>query len=89
MLELTMKEIVAFMIVGLKDLIPYIVQAIPEVKFSGEWLADKMSNCIDDLTSAEFCVRDIVTDNQRFKYTCIYFTHCNLLFQFTSIYQSP
>ena len=83
------KGIVAFMIVGLKESIPYIVQAIPEVKFSGEWLADKMSNCIDDLTSAEFCVRDIVTDNQRFKYTCIYFTHCNLLFQFTSIYQSP
>ena len=44
------------MIVGLKQSIPYIVQAIPEVKFSGEWLADKMSNCIDDLTLAEFCV---------------------------------
>ena len=37
---------VAFMIVGLKELIPYIVQAIPEDKFSGEWLANKMSNCI-------------------------------------------
>ena len=60
------KGIVAFMIVGLKESILYIVQTIPEVKFSGEWLADKMSNCIDDLTyltSAEFCVRVIVTDN--------------------------
>ena len=57
------KCIVAFMIVRLKESIPYIVQAIPEVKFSGEWLADKMSNCIDDLTSAEFCVRGSVTDN--------------------------
>ena len=36
------KSIVAFMIVGLKGSIPYIVQAILEVKFSGEWLADKM-----------------------------------------------
>ena len=44
------KGIVAFMIVGLKEPIPYIVQAILEVKFCGEWLADKMSNCIDDLT---------------------------------------
>ena len=44
------KGIVAFMIVGLKESIPYIVQYIPEVKFSGEWLADEMSNCIDDLT---------------------------------------
>ena len=33
------KGIVAFMIVGLKESIPYIVQAIPEVKFSGKWLA--------------------------------------------------
>ena len=57
------KGIVVFMIVGLKESISYIIQAIPEVKFSGEWLADKMSNCIDDLTSAEFCVRGIVTDN--------------------------
>ena len=30
------KGIVSIMIVGLKELIPYIVQAIPEVKFSGE-----------------------------------------------------
>ena len=58
-----------------KESIYYIVQVIPEVrvsgewlailevKFSGEWLADKMSNYIDDLTSAEFCIRGIVTDN--------------------------
>ena len=51
------------MIVGLKESIPYIIQVIPEVKFSGELLANKMSNCIDDLTSAEFCVQGIVTDN--------------------------
>ena len=48
--------IIAFMIVGRKD-------SISEVKFGGEWLPDKMSNCTDDLTSAEFCVRGIVTDN--------------------------
>ena len=48
------KDIVAFMMVGLKESMPYIVQAIPEVKFSGEWLTGKMSNCTDDLTSAEF-----------------------------------
>ena len=48
--------IIAFMIVGLKD-------SISEVKFGGEWLPDKMSNCTDDLTSAEFCLRGIFTDN--------------------------
>ena len=36
------KGMVAFIIVGLKESIPYIVQAILEVKFSCEWLADKM-----------------------------------------------
>lgn len=41
MLELAMKEnlykdIVAFLMVGLKESIPCIVQAIPEVKFSSE-----------------------------------------------------
>ena len=51
------------MIMGLKESIPYIVQAVPEVKFGVEWLVEKISNCIDDLTSAEFCVRGIVTDN--------------------------
>ena len=53
----------AFMIVRVEESIPYIVPAIPGVKFSGEWLADKISYCIDDLTSAEFCVPGIVTDN--------------------------
>ena len=57
------KGIVAFMIVGPKESIYYIVQAIPEVKFSCEWLADKMSKCINNLTSTEFSVQGIVTDN--------------------------
>ena len=57
------KGIVVFMIVRLKEWIRYIVQAIPEVKFSGKWLADERSNYINDLTSGEFCVRSIVTDN--------------------------
>ena len=56
------KGIVVFVIVGLKESIPYIVQGIPEFNFSDEWLADKMSDCTD-LTSAEFCVQGIVTDN--------------------------
>ena len=52
---------------GLKELMPYIVQAIPEPNFSGGWLADKMSNCIDDIVSEEYCVRGIVTDNHASK----------------------
>ena len=36
------KEIVAFMIVGLKESIPYVVQVSPEMTFNGLWLAEKM-----------------------------------------------
>ena len=50
------KGIVAFMTVGLKESIPYVVQAIPEVTFDGEWLANKMASCNDNLTA-------VVTDN--------------------------
>ena len=58
------KGIVAFMIMRLKESMPYIVQVFPGVKFSGEWLADKISNYVGDLTSAKLCVRGIVTDNR-------------------------
>ena len=56
---------------GLKESTPHIVKAIPEVKFSGEWLADKMSNCIDNFTSAGFCIQVIVTDNQASNFLAI------------------
>ena len=68
--------------------IPYIVQAIPEVKFSGEWLADKILNCIDDLTSAKLFVQGIVTDNHS-SCTCIFLTRWNVHFRFTLIHQAP
>jgi hypothetical protein len=48
------KGIVAFMVVGLKESIPFVVQAIPEVTFSGKWLADKMANCIANPTTSGF-----------------------------------
>ena len=57
------KGIVAFMIVGLQESIPYVVQAIPEVTFHEERSANKMASCIDDLTAVGFCVRGVVTDN--------------------------
>ena len=57
------KEISAFMIVGLKESIPYVIQVIPEVAFDGEWLANKMASCIDDLTAVGIWVRGVVTYN--------------------------
>ena len=57
------KGIVAFMIVGLKESIPYVGQAITEVTIDGEWLGNKVASSIDDLTAVEFCVRGVVAVN--------------------------
>ena len=57
------KGIVAFMIVGLKESVPIIIRASPEITISGEWLANEFSTCITHLIEAGFTVRAIVTDN--------------------------
>ena len=57
------KGIVAFMVVGLKQSVPFVVQAIPEVTFNGQWLAEKISDNIDNLIEIGLCVQGIVTDN--------------------------
>ena len=43
------KGIVAFMVVGFKLSMPFVVQAIPEVTFNGQWLAETFSDNIDNL----------------------------------------
>ena len=50
------KRIVAFMVVRLKQSTPFVVQAIPqpsqanlEVTINGQWLAEKISDNIDNL----------------------------------------
>ena len=64
----------AFMVVVLKQSIPFAVQTIPEVTFNGQWLAQKISDNIDNLIEIWLCVQGIsyqqyklqgiVTDNQ-------------------------
>ena len=54
--------IITFMVVGLKQSIPFVVQAIPEVIFNEHWLVEKIN--IDNLIEFGLCVRSIqVTDN--------------------------
>ena len=57
------KGIACFMIVGLKQSVPHVIQAIPEVTITGEWLAEKISASLHSLPQAGFTVRGIVTDN--------------------------
>ena len=51
------------MIVGLKQSVPHVIQAIPEVTITGEWLAEKISASLHSLAQTGFTVRGIVTDN--------------------------
>ena len=57
------REIVTFMVVGSKQSIPFVGQAIPEVTFNGQWLAGKFSDKIDNLIEIGVFARGIVTDN--------------------------
>ena len=57
------KGIVAFIIVGLKKSIPYIIKASPDVTINGSWLSTEICSCISSLSKAGFNVRGVVTDN--------------------------
>ena len=61
------KGIFAFLVVELKQSIPFVVQTIPEVTFNGQWLAEKTSDNIDILIEITLCVQDIVNDNISYK----------------------
>ena len=57
------KGIVVFMIVGLKESIPYVVKTCPEVSINGNWLRNEIDSSIYDLKKCGFNVRAVVCDN--------------------------
>ena len=57
--------IVCFMIVGLKQSIPFVVKSCPETKVTGEWLKKQLDECIYELSKRGFRVRAVVADNHK------------------------
>ena len=57
------KGLVAFMIVGMKENIPYVIKAAPDTAITGEWLKEQILDCLKTLKTCEFNVRAIVCDN--------------------------
>jgi hypothetical protein len=57
------KGVVCFMIVGLKNNIPYVVKALPEKEITGKWLKDELLGCLNVLHEGGFNVRGIVSDD--------------------------
>ena len=58
--------ITTFMVVGLKQSIPFTVQAIPELIFNGHWLIEKISDNIDNLKEFGICVQSMQVTGQSF-----------------------
>ena len=51
------------MVVEFKLSTPFVIQAIPEVTFNGQWLAETFIDNIDNLIEFGLCIRGIITDN--------------------------
>ena len=55
--------VLVFMIVGLKESIPYVSKAYPEVSINGEMVKAETEGCLKTLKDAGFSVRAIIADN--------------------------
>ena len=78
------KGIVAFMLVELKQSTPFVVQAILEVTFNGQWLCEKIASNIENLVNAGFCVHGLVAGNHSSNVNC--FTSLKDIFILTQSY---
>ena len=54
---------VCFMIVGLKESIPYVIKSSPETKIVASWLKTELLHSLGILSNCGFCVRAIFCDN--------------------------
>jgi hypothetical protein len=57
------KGVVAFMICGLKENVPYVIKSCPEISITGTWLAKEICESITALKTSGFNVRGLVCDN--------------------------
>ena len=57
------KEIMTFMIVGVRKNVPFVVKAVPESKIEGKWLSGQIIETIQSLHEISFHVRAVILDN--------------------------
>ena len=55
--------ILVFMVVGLKQSVPYVIKAYPKTSLSGRWLTDEIEESLSTLSDAGLRIRAIITDN--------------------------
>ena len=83
------------MVGRLKQSMPFFVQAIPqarqpnpEVTFNGQWLAEKISDNIDNLIEIGLSARGIVTDNHSANVSA-FSALKNIQFRIKLLYKAP
>ena len=57
------KSIVCFMIIGLKENVPYVVKAVPVTFINSALLKNELLNCLELLITGGFNVRAVICDN--------------------------
>ena len=57
------KGIICFMIVGLKESIPYVIKSSPETNIDANWLKTELLDSLKILSNCGFRVKAIVCDN--------------------------
>ena len=57
------KGLFSFMIVGLKENVPYIIKSVPEQNIDGKWIKQQILDSLKTLKNCSFRVRAIVSDN--------------------------
>ena len=89
------KRLNVFLVVRLKQSTPFVVQAIPqpsqgnpEVTFNGRWLAEKISDNIDNLIEIRHSARGIVTDNHSANVS-VFSALKNIQFKMKLLYKAP
>ena len=56
------KGLVCFMIVGLKQSVPYVIKSSPQIEISADWLKNEGLECLDVLIRCGFKTRAIICD---------------------------
>ena len=56
------KGLLPFMIVGLKENVPYIIKSVPEQNIDGKWIKEQILDSLKTLKTG-FRVRAVVSDN--------------------------
>ena len=57
------KDIVCFMIVDLKESIPYVIKTSPETNTDDNWLKTELLDSLENLSNCGFRVRAVLCDN--------------------------